>query len=442
MSMPHHLHRLALAFAGAFFAMALAAGYWAIEEQAALLARADNPRRILLERRLPRGNILDRNGRVLAESRGTPGDYARFYPYPALAPVLGYVSPFYGLAGVEAALDGVLHGDEGRDAFSLALDDVLGGRSAGRAVQLTLDLPLQAEADRALADRAGAVVVLNSASGEVLALASHPTFDPNTLEDNWNALVADDAAPLLNRATTGLYQPGGVMQPFLLAASLQSLAAELDDLFFLAGEPFQSGDLSLECRTDPRATALRLEDALRYGCPQPFAALGEKLGARRLEQLIGDLRLLAAPQLGVPTLAAPPPNFVSEVAALGVGQGSLTVTPLQIALATAALAERGQVPAPRLIRATQGRDGEWQTATSTTNPIAAFAPDIAERVKALLPNGHTALALSGKEGPPLAWFTGFAPQDSPRIVVTVLLEDGDLAAAAAIGRALLQAATR
>ncbi|MGQ0605262.1 MAG: penicillin-binding transpeptidase domain-containing protein, partial [Anaerolineales bacterium] len=352
--MPQQLHRLALALGAAFCLMALAAGYWAIAEQSALLARADNPRRILLERRLPRGSILDRDGVVLAEARGMPGDYTRAYPYPDLAPVLGYVSSFYGLAGVEAAMDGVLHGDAGRDALSLAWDDVLGRRFTGRAVQLTLDLPLQEAADRAIGARTGAVVLLDSASGELLALASQPTFDPNTLEDNWDALIADERAPLLNRATSALYQPGGVMQPFVLAASLQSLTAELEGTFVFAGDPFRSGDLTLRCQVDPRASALTLREAFRFGCPQPFAALGEALGPRRIEQLITDLRFLTAPQIGVPTLAASTPSYATEVAALGVGQGSLTVTPLHVALATAAIAERGQVPTPQLIRATQG----------------------------------------------------------------------------------------
>ena len=440
--MPHHLHRLALAFVAAFFVMALAAGYWAIVEQPELLARADNPRRILLERRIARGDILDRDGRVLAESIGAPGDYTRHYPYPPLAPVLGYVSPFYGLAGVEAALDGVLHGDAGHDDISLIWDDVLGHRFHGRAAQLTLDLSLQEAADRALAARTGAVVVLDSATGELLALASHPSFDPNTLEENWDALVADKNAPLLNRATTALYQPGGVMQPFVLAASLQSLTAAPADVFVLAGDPFRAGEVTMRCRADPRATALTLAEAFQFGCPQPFAALGEKLGPRRLEQLITDLRLLAAPQIGVPTLASAAPDYSAEAAALGAGQGSLTVTPLHIALATAALAERGQVPAPQLIRATQDIDGDWQPAAPSNNRIAAFAPDIAEQVRIMMRDGHSATALAGEDGRQLAWFTGFAPFDSPTVVVTVLLEEGDLAAARDIGQALLQAATR
>jgi peptidoglycan glycosyltransferase len=429
-----HLHRLALAFVAAFLLMALGGGYWALVEQDALLARADNPRRILLERRFPRGAIYDRNGVALAESIGAPGALTRNYPYPPLSPVLGYVSPLYGLAGVEAAENEGLHGAGPQTWW----DELTGVHPAGRDVRLTLDLRLQAAVDEALGPRTGAVVLLDAVTGEILALASHPGFNSNTLEDDWPTLIADSGAPLLNRATSTLYQPGGAMQPFLLAAALQSSISNLDSPFVEAGAPFQSGPLALPCRLDPHGTALTLAEAFRYGCPQPFAALGEALGARRLEQLHTDLRLLAAPDIGLPTLVADAPDYDSELAALGAGQGSVTVTPLHLALATSAIARRGQMPAPQLLLGEAGTDGEWLAVAPSGNPVAAFAPATAEQVKALLRNGHVAVARAGAEGRTLAWYLGFAPFADTRYTVAVLLEDGDTQAAEAIGLAVLK----
>src|SRR6185369_14021413 len=103
-----------LVFGLGFLVMALATGYWVIVRGDELLARGDNPRRALVERRVPRGTIYDRNGQVLADSAGQPGDWSRHYPYPALAPVLGYVSPLVGSAGIEAALDPTLRSEERR----------------------------------------------------------------------------------------------------------------------------------------------------------------------------------------------------------------------------------------------------------------------------------------------------------------------------------------
>lgn len=435
--MSPQLQRLAQFFLLAFALMALATGYWAVLEQDNLLARADNPRRLLLERRYPRGTIFDRNGVVLAESVGTPGNYSRQYPYPALAPVLGYVSTFYGLAGVEAQADSVLHGDEGYEAWQLKWADILGLRPAGRAVTLTLDLGLQKAADSALGERAGAIVLLDAATGDILALASHPSFDPNTLDENWSALVANPAAPLLNRATFALYQPGGALQPFILAAALQTQTSSLSEIFRIGGQPFLFGELALDCHTQPSQTSILLSEALQLGCTQPFAELAERLGARRLEQVWGDLRFLRAPNIGLPTTASQAPDFASEASALGAGQGSFTLTPLHLALATAALARNGQLPPPRLLEATQTVEGTWQANVPSDNPVAAFTPGVAAQVRALFPNGHAAYAVSGREGRTLAWFTGFAPQENARFSIAVVLEDGDLAAAQEIGQTLL-----
>jgi peptidoglycan glycosyltransferase len=439
--MSHQLQRLGLFFLLAFAFMALAAGYWAVVEQESLLARADNPRRLLLERRYPRGTIYDRNGAVLAESVGTPGNYTRHYPYPPLAPVLGYVSAFYGLAGVEAEADGVLHGDEGYAAWQLKWADILGQRPNGRAVRLTLDLALQTKADEVLGARTGAVVLLDAATGDILALASHPSFDPNTLDENWSTLIADPAAPLLNRATFALYQPGGVLQPFILAAALQTQTSTRNEVFRVGGQPFLFGELTLDCNTNPRRVSLLLSEALQLGCTQPFAELAERLGPRRLEQLLNDLRLLRAPTIGLPTTASQPPSYASEAGALGAGQGSLTFTPLHLALATAALARNGQLPPPRLLQATEAADGSWQAFVASDNAVAAFTPNVAAQVRELMPNGHAAYAVAGREGRTLAWFTGFAPHANARFTIAVVLEDGDLAAAQEIGEALLAEAT-
>lgn len=439
--MAPQIRRLGLALFAVFAALALTAGYWALAAQAELLARPDNPRARLSERRFPRGAIVDRRLQVLAESRGLPGALTRYYPYPDLAPVLGYVSPIYGLGGVEAAEDEWLHGPPPAAWW----EAVAGTRPAGRNVMLTLDLRLQTAADQALragapaGDRAGAAVVLDAQTGAVLALASHPTFDPNALEDNWADLITDTRAPLLNRATVGLYQPGGTLQPFMLAAALQSGLVDVRTPYVLAGDPFQTGALTLRCRTDPGYTALTLAEAFVHGCPQPFAALGEQLGARRLTQLFNDLRLLTAFDLGLPTAAAAPPDYAAELAALGAGQGTHTLTPLHLAIATAAIARDGVLPFPHLIRAVQEADGAWVAEHAAQTSVAAFAPEAADQVKALMPNGHSALALSG-EGRAVAWYTGFAPEADPRYTVAVLLEDGDLASAAAIGQALLAAA--
>jgi penicillin-binding protein A len=440
--MSHQLRRLAFAFAAAFFLIAASAGYWGYAQQTSLLARADNPRRLLLEHRFPRGTIFDRDGRVLAESVGPPGDLTRHYPYPDLAPVLGYVSPFFGTAGIEAAADGTLHGDAGRSAFDLNWFTLLGAPPSGRAVRLSIDLALQTATDEALGNRVGAVVLLDATTGEILALASHPTYDPNTLDTQWESLVNDPQAPLLNRATLGLYQPGGALHPIVLAAALRSGLVQLNETFPSATAEVSLGNLTLNCLTPPSAGAPTLAQAFQEGCPRPFATLGEQLGVRALDQLFADFRLLEAPAIGIPTAAANYALQPSETALAAIGQSQLTITPLHLALITAALARQGEMPVSQLLLATEDPQGDWLAAPPVSHSIAAIAPEIADQVKALMPAGYRAVALTNLSGQKVAWYSGFAPFINSRYTVAVLLENGDVNAAAQIGQALLATALK
>jgi peptidoglycan glycosyltransferase len=439
-TMTQQLHRLALAFAAAFFVVALTSGYWGIVRRDDLETRADNPRRVLAERRARRGTIYDRSGLALATSVGEPGDFERHYPYPELAPVVGYISPFYGSAGIEAAADAVLHGDEGRDQFELWWENLVGMPSPGRDVRLSIDLHLQTAADAALGSRAGAVVLIDATTGEILALASHPTYDPNLLDEQWETLVADPRAPLLNRATFALYQPGSALQPVILAAALRAGLADANTPYPEATSEVVIGNWELGCRAAPGPEQITLAEAFGHGCPWPFADLGGQLGAHALDQLFHDFRLFDAPPIAIPAIASPHPDLKVEAPMAAVGQGTLTLTPLHLALITAAIARHGEMPAPQLLIATQISAGEWQPVAPASHPIAAISPEAADQVKALMTGGHKAVALAGAEGKTLAWFSGFAPLDDSHYAVAVLLEDGDVEAAAEIGQVLLREA--
>jgi len=212
--MPDSINRIALLALLAFVCLAGALGYRAASG-AILTAREDNPRRIFAEQRTLRGSILDRDGEVIVETTGEPGAYTRSTLHPDAAPITGYYSINYGTSGVEQAFDSTLRGTLGIDPLRADLEALMHIQPIGRDVQVTLDLDVQRVADALLAGRTGAIVVLSVPEGEVLALASHPTFDPNTLDENWDRLRADRASPLLNRATQGEYQPGTALQPLV-----------------------------------------------------------------------------------------------------------------------------------------------------------------------------------------------------------------------------------
>ncbi len=256
-----------LLFAG-LTAAALVNGWWSYQRGPDLLTRTDNPRRAIADRSVPRGALLDRGNAPLVKTTGQSGDFTRTTLAPALGPVLGYNHPIYGQAGLEASLDPILRGLQGQDALTIWFHHLLYGQPPpGLDVRLTLNLELQQTADDLLADRTGAVVLLNAASGEVLAMASHPTYNPNLLDDIWDQLIEDERAPLLNRAVQGRYSTGNlelILFPDGAPASwLNPVPLRLPE----SGSPLEEGVAS------PMAVALLAASLSNEGLqPAPYIA--------------------------------------------------------------------------------------------------------------------------------------------------------------------------
>jgi len=413
-------------FALALMLLGVAAitGYWQAVRGAALAAREDNPRLVLAERQIPRGAILDRNGRLLAVSQRTPDGYVRYYPEPSAAPVVGYYSLRYGLSGIEAAFDAELRGVSGQTRWDALTDRLLHRIPTGRSVPLTIDSVVQQAADEALGDRAGAVVVLSVPDGQVVAMVSHPSFDPASLDRDWERLRADPSSPLLNRATQGLYQPGAAFQSIVLAEALSRGLVSLTDTMPI-NTPIALGNTSLECASPP--LTLTLAAAFAAGCPAPFDALANKLdvasitSAVRRWQINSSVQSFDLPtdsaQLDLATL-----TDTQALRALVLGQGALTVSPLQMATVIGTLANGGrQIGAPHLTPKAQ----------SVSPALTIIQPEIASLLQSALEDeqdmaGQLALAVSGDRR--LAWFLGFAPITSPNWAIVVLLENGDVAA--------------
>jgi len=426
----------------AFVALAAAVGYWGLVRSSELVARPDNARRALLERRYPRGLIVDRGGQVLAESIRVGDGYARTYPYPTLGPVLGYSSALYGAAGIEAAGDAFLHGDASQSELEHVRGLVLGEPPQPGALQLTLDLDLQRRVDAALGARPGAAVVLDLATGDVLALASHPSFDPNQLDERWADLTADPGSPLLNRASTALYQPGAALYPALYALGLQTGLIDPDADAPGSSRTVTIGTVKVGCAA-PADLPITWALAVQLRCPAPFVSLANALEPQRVAQLWRDLGLFEAPALGLPTSAALDTDSQTEPAAL-LGQGTLTMTPLHYARIVAAWAREGAVPAPRLILAERAASGSWIERSPVGSLVSAFSPASTAPLKALVTRGYSAAAVAGT-GPDqreLAWYGLATPANNPRVAVVVLLEGGADGEAEAIGREIAAAASR
>ena len=201
-----------------FLLVAITSAWWAIVRAPDLLTRTDNTRRSIADRYVPRGKLLDRNNQPINVTQGESGTYQRVYLYPDLAPVSGYTHPVYGQAGLESTLDNYLRGLQGNPASLIWWDHLLYGTPPpGLDVRLSLSLALQSKADQLLGGHAGAIILMNAETGEILAMSSHPTYDPNKLSEEGDVLSQNKSAPLLNRAAQGLYPIGTAMLPLVRA---------------------------------------------------------------------------------------------------------------------------------------------------------------------------------------------------------------------------------
>jgi cell division protein FtsW (lipid II flippase)/cell division protein FtsI/penicillin-binding protein 2 len=449
---PTTLLRLTVALTLALALLAATCGYWCIARAESLRAREDNPRRVLYEQRIVRGRILDREGVTLADVEiAADGVVTRRYPVPEAAPALGYASLRYGTGGIEAAFDRELRGEAGRTPWQAAWDDLLHRPPQGHDVQLTLDARLQVQAEEALQGQAGAIVLLDARTGDILAMASSPTFDPARLDETWDALREDPAAPLVNRATQGLYQPGTTLQTVILAQALETGVADLSAPITDATIPIPVNGSSLACSAPP-ANPKSLADAYADACAAPLALLGRQLGAEGLAEAIDRWGLTTTPPpLEVPTEAADwTSDTLTTTAALkleAIGQGTLTVSPLQMALVAGTLANDGTMPAPRLVLKVEDTAGFWQEHPASGTPRAVLSPSQADDLLSLWPRcggnvvGYLGLAIAGENRPPHAWFLGVSSTGTSRYAVAVLLEHpDDPGQAAEMGSTLMEAA--
>jgi peptidoglycan glycosyltransferase len=456
-----NLRRLTLAFIGAFAVTALALAYWGIVRSESLLARDDNPRRVEAELAIQRGGIVDRHGTELALSAlNEDGDLERIYSYPGVGPVVGYYSLRYGVGGVEAAYDDVLRGDAFLTPIGVRTNRWLHRDQTGGDVRLTIDLPIQMAAGAALDGERGALVIVDVPSGEILALASSPTYEPNLLDEQWEALLEDESAPLVNRVTQGLYPPGTSLQTVLLGAALNTGVVELNQPVETDELAMQMNGETLDCGLTPGGTIRTLLDAYLWACPAPFEGVGEVLGRERLDGALTDFGLGLDPALGLrPELVADTqPPVEATLAELAMGQGDLAVTPLQMALVAAAVANHGEAPPLRLVDAVRSPGGDWEAVETEGHPRAAISRDstevlsdaMREAVRSGAANdaaltdapvsGHAGLSVSGETRN--AWFVGFVPKgEDGWLAIAVLVEDAeDAGDAARVGRGALGAA--
>lgn len=477
-----NIRRLAVTFILCFVLVGFASAYWQVMRAPELLAREDNPRHLEEERRIQRGRIYDRHGVELAHTEIGRDETRRIYVYPPLAHVIGYWSLRHGTANVERAYDDHLRGLVGLDQVTALRNYLFHRPQVGHDVVLTIDLELQRVADEALGDASGAIILLDAGRGDILALASHPYYDPNTLDESWEKLKEDEARLLLNRATQGLYPPGSTFKTVTLAAALEEgLMRPNTSLPYTLSPPdkghrlwWHENEFTL-CQNHPDGKSpFSLSEAYAFSCNVAFSEIGLQLGPKTYVEYAERFGLEQEIRLEVPTAVSrlfhTPDYFIGyerfyALASTAFGQGELAITPLQMALIAASIANGGVMPSPRLVLRVQDSSGVILEQTEGRSLGKPIAPQTARQVdkmmvfsveggwarRAQIPGvkvaGKTGTAqVSGEDGgqEPHAWFIGYAPADGneARYVIAVLIENGGEGSlvAAPLARKVLEAA--
>lgn len=453
---------------------------------------ADNPanakRQLIAEYRVDRGSILARDGAtVLASSAKSGGalTYERRYPQgPLYAGITGYYSLIYGRSGLEQAYNDFLAGNAPELLPSTLADQILGRPKQGASIITTIDPTLQRVAAHALGNLPGAVIAMDPRNGDVLALVSNPTFDPNRLSSQdpnvvrsaWKQLNADPSKPLLSRARDELYPPGSTFKIVTAAAALQnglgpdslwpnppqlSLPTTTHKLQNFGGEHCLGG-----------ASRLTLAQALEVSCNVVFGQIGLKVGAAALAAqarafgFSGDVPFDVPFQEGFFPEASYFARRIPAVAFSAIGQDNVTANPMQMALVASAIANAGiemqprlvsqiRDPSGRVIKSFQprawGRPISTQTASALTQMMIGVVQGgtgTAAQIPGVTVAGKTGTAQHDTNQPPHAWFVSFAPAERPQIVVAVIVLDGGSLGsdatgglvAAPIARAVMEAA--
>lgn len=451
-----------------FLALLLNANYLQFVSAGDLNARAGNKRVLDQEYSRDRGAILV-GGDPVAESvkSGDRYEFQRRYPDgESYANLTGYYSYTYGAGGLESSQNPILSGSDDR-LFVNRVIDLMGSRQPkGGSVSLTVDRGAQQAAVdglRALGpDAKGAVVAIEPSSGAILAMASQPSYDPNVLASHnfdkvnraWKDLTKADSQPMLNRTTQLTLPPGSTFKLVTAAAAMSDLGLQPDSTV-KAGSTLSFPGITYTLRnengSDCGGSRITLQQALQVSCNVAFGGLAERVGQTRLAEqakafgfgsdYLDDLPLAESrfTSAGGPSMEAP------QVAQTGIGQFEVAATPLQMAMVTSAIANDGELMKPYVVSSVRSPDLKILQSTEPERLGEATTSEVAQGLQQMMVatvqdgtattaaisgidvGGKTGTAQSTPDRPPYAWFTSFAPADSPKVAVAVLVESTDTA---------------
>jgi len=458
--MTKELRRLSIVMLVMFLALFASTSWIQVVQAETLAENPRNTRALYDSYQVQRGSIIA-SGAAIATSVASEDVYSWQRVYtdaPMWSQVTGWINPVLGSAtGIELEMNQVLSGTAGSQFLARLEQIVTGQPQRGSNVVLSLDANVQRAAFEALGDTQGAVIAIEPSTGRILAMVSSPTFDTNLLATHdsaaanayYDELEANAAHPLFNRSIGGdLNPPGSTFKLVVASAALAS--GDYTGQSTLPNPASyqlpQSSSLVFNSTggTCGPGETVTIAEALRLSCNIPFAELAVELGDTAIREEAEKYGFNASFELPLVSTPSSYPRGLddAQTALTGFGQGQVTATPLQMAMVSAGIANRGIVMNPRMVDRVLAPDLSVQQTFESTEFGRALDEGLAQEMVAMMVAnvsdgaasgaridgvdvaGKTGTAENGDSEPFTLWFTGFAPADNPQVAVAVVVENG------------------
>ncbi len=394
------------------------------------------------EEQVIRGSIYDCRGEILAYSSMGQSGQIRHYPFnERYAHLVGYNSVTYDKSELEYSFNDKMTQTNPIEDLSNALSNTE-KRSRGADLYLTVDNNLTELAERLMAGKNGSVVAIVPDTGAVLCLYSNPTFDPNesALRENFESLTKSEESPFVARATQGLYAPGSTFKIITAIAALeQGCAVSVEDTGSVVIDGYEVTNY------DNKALGnIELKEGFSSSSNVMFASYGVNVGEDKLKSVAKRFGIGEKIDFDIATSKSyftyNDPMGKTDLAAVGIGQGKLLVTPLNMALVASAIANDGVIMKPYIVeKAAFGnaktvynhKSEVWKNAVDekTAQIIEDCMIDCVEngtgqgaKIEGVIVAGKTGTAENEKEGREHAWFICYAPAQNPEIAICVMQE--------------------
>lgn len=443
-----NIKNVMIVFLALFIALISYMSYYYLFKSEEAIDSVYNKRTQAKNSRVLRGTIYDRDMNPLTSGEKT-SEFSQTRQYlggEAFAHVVGYNDVIYGSSGIEKKFDKELSGrtiNSINDIFSAADADKVGNH-----VVTTLNSDLQKKAYDLLGSRKGSVVALDPTTGEVLAMVSKPSFDPNSIQEDFPTLSQDENTPFLNRAVSGLYPPGSTFKVITALSALENMSDVRDRVFKDEGRIYFNDVESLENYNGIVMGNINLRTAFLKSSNVVFGTLAMELGNGKLKETAEKFffnneipsRTLTIDNSRFPTYNA---EEVGNIAQSGIGQSGVLASPIEMALVASAIANNGVMMEPNIVSEIIDSQGkvvkEFKPEVAATVTTPENAEILKEYMKAVVNEGTgTAASLwgiqvSGKTGTadtdsgdkiPHSWFIGFAGYDNPEIAFAIIVEEG------------------